>query len=168
MKTAFMALAFAGVLIAVAMSGRDRTRDEGATAEAERSYLEDVAIVSREGGAPQWSLHTKRVEFTDDTRRAIMSQVRIEFPGRGMSVDASGGEFDVETRDVTLTGGVEARGEGFSITTENVRLDARDGVLTTPGRVLVEGESFRIAGVGLRASREKIEVEGNVEAEFNR
>jgi LPS export ABC transporter protein LptC len=132
-----------------------------------QSFLEGVRVVNQRSGKLQWSFATDKAVISEDGATARMQAVTITIPGRGMTVEADSGAYDIDTRDVTLAGNVRARTEDYVIETGSVSLRTDEGVLFTDDTVVLEGKGFRIEGRGLRADQDqRVRLLGDVNAVF--
>lgn len=132
-----------------------------------QSFLEDITVLNQRTGKLQWSLTTDKAVISRDGDKARMQAVTMNIPGRGMTVDADSGVYDMDTRDVTLTGNVRARTEDFVIKAALVRLRPDEGELSADDRVVLEGEGFMIEGNGLEANtKQKVRLLRDVKAVF--
>jgi LPS export ABC transporter protein LptC len=120
-----------------------------------QSFLEGVTVVNQRSGKLQWSFTTDRAVISEDGAAASMQAVTINIPATGMTVKADSGVYDIDTRDVALTGNITAQAEDYVLRTGSVSLRTDEGVLSTDDRVVLEGEGFRIEGQGLRADQKQ-------------
>ncbi len=84
-----------------------------------------------------------------------------------MDVKSEAGIYDLESRDLTLTGNIVASTDDFVLRTESINFKSETGELTSPDRVVLKGSNFRIEGDGLYANSDKtVFLKSNVKAIF--
>lgn len=163
-KPLLLAALAALVLLSIFMFKKQDGPKETARAQ---SYLEDVKVVNTRTGHQQWTLLTKRAVLSDRGDAASMQEVTVRLPAEGMVVEAERGVYNMDSRDLTLSGRIRALAAGYVIRTGSIRLDADKGQITTADEVVLEGDGFRIEGRGLHAEQDrKVRLERDVKAVF--
>jgi len=164
-KRPFLLAALAG--LAVLSLVVPKRQDNNVDRALSESRLEDVRVVNKRSGEPQWTLLTKRAVLAEDGGAARMEDVTVEIPDEGMTVTADSGVYDVDNRDLSLAGNIRAVTSGYTITTSSMSLSSAKGELATDDRVVLEGDGFRIEGDGLRTGEQRtVRLRKNVKAIF--
>lgn len=131
------------------------------------SFMEDIRVVNRGAGSDRWTLEAQKVEIPTNGKASSLTSVQITLPEHEMDVKSEAGIYDLESRDLTLTGNIEARTDYFVLTTDSIHFKSETGELTSRDRVVLKGSSFRIEGDGLYANGDKkVTLKSNVKATF--
>jgi LPS export ABC transporter protein LptC len=164
MKKAMISAALIAALIAsVVLIGKETERKSEIISTA---YMQDVRIVNKKTGQRQWELSTRRVDISDNGTLARMRTVTIDLPGEGMEVVADTGLYNIDTRDLSLEGNIEARTDDYVIRAGHIDLSSKTGEIHTDDKVVIEGKNFTVSGYGLKALQHKIWLKKDVEAIF--
>lgn len=143
------------------------THEAAEIANISASFMEDIRVVNRGAGSDRWTLEARKVEIPTDGKVSRLAGVQITLPGHEMEVKSEAGIYDLDSRDLTLTGNIEARTNHFVLTTDSIHFKSETGELTSPDRVVLKGSSFRIEGDGLYANSDKtVILKNNVKATF--
>lgn len=164
MRKTLLAAAIAAVLFLPLL--RFKKGDSLPPASAAGSFLEDVQVVHREEGREVWSLLSAKTTISSDGSTAGMREVTVRLPGRGLTVTAEKGSFNLESSDLSLEGNVTASTEDFTVSTARVMLASATGELATDDVVVIKGTGFTIKGKGLRAYDDKVRLLEDVRAEL--
>lgn len=131
------------------------------------SFMEDVRVVNRGAGSDRWTLEAHKVEIPTDGRASKLISVQITLPEHEMDVKSEAGIYDLESKDLTLTGNIVARTDDYVLWTESINFKPETGELASPDSVVLKGSNFRIEGDGLYAdSDKKVTLKSNVKAIF--
>jgi LPS export ABC transporter protein LptC len=131
------------------------------------SFMEDIRVVNRGTGRDRWTLDAQKVEIPPDGKASRLSRVTITLPDHKMDVKSETGVYDLGSRDLTLSGNIEARTEDYVLMTDSIHLKSKTGELTSTDRVVIEGSSFRIEGDGFHTNGgKKVTLKSNVKATF--
>lgn len=150
MKKALLAALVSALILFTALALKKQTGSGDAAALAEGSSIEGLKIVNREKGRPLWSFTATKAALSENGRTARLDKVRVKFAERNIEVEAGGGLYGMEDKDLSLGGGITAKTENYTITTDSVRL-LKGGELVTDDRVVMEGKGVRVEGQGFRA-----------------
>jgi LPS export ABC transporter protein LptC len=130
------------------------------------SFLENVEVVNKKAGEHQWSLLAKKVTISEDENIAKMHTVTVNLPRQGMTVKADSGSYNIDSKDLTLTGNIKAETDGYVVRTEQITLQSDKDELSAEDRVIIKGKRFRIEGTGLKVIQQKVRILSNVNAVF--
>jgi LPS export ABC transporter protein LptC len=131
------------------------------------SYIEGLRIVSKKNGADSWVITARKADFSKDETLARMDSVTIDIKKEGVILNADGGMYNMESRDLRLENNVTIRVKDSLIHAETLAWNPSLGVLTTDGRVKMEGTRFTVEGEGLAATEDnKVTLMRNVKAIF--
>jgi LPS export ABC transporter protein LptC len=149
-------------------AARDGRQTRFGLHQAGDSYIEGVKIVNRKDGNKNWVLTADRADITADGRIAYLKDIKIKIEGRGMTVYAGKGSYNMADRSLNLDGRTVAKGNSYSITSENVEFNSKKDNLATKGAVSLEGKKFSVRGKGmvLDNSEHKVRILNNVKAVF--
>jgi LPS export ABC transporter protein LptC len=162
-KAGFFAALIAILFLSIFLT---RTEEVAKSSIVSSSYMEDVRIINMKPGQKQWEINTLRVDISDDGTLALMKTVTIDLPAEGMKVASNAGTYNIETRDLSLKGDIEATAEDYVIRTDHIDINSQDAEIYTDGKVVIEGKNFSVSGYGLRAFQQKVWIERDVKAIF--
>lgn len=134
------------------------------------SFFEGLKIVSRNNGKAEWVLWAKRADLTRDGKEATLSDVEMKLQNRDMSVKAAKGVYNMETRQISIEGSLQATNKNYTFTTDHASINGTEGNFETSGDVKIEGRNFELQGKGMQAdnNKHKVRILKNVKATFNR
>jgi LPS export ABC transporter protein LptC len=159
-----VAVVLALVLPSLFMFTRGEVRDN---ASYSGSFMEDVRVINRGSGKDRWILSAKKVDIAADSRSTKLHAVSIAIPEYEMEVTSDEGLFDIDSRNLTLLGNIEARTDDYALKTNSILLESQTNELSSDDRVILEGSNFRVEGDGFHANGEKkVTIENNVKATF--
>lgn len=148
---------------AILLTGREPNEAEALS----NSFMEDVKVLNMESGKHRWTLNAQKVLIPPGGEPSRLIAVSIDLPEHGVRVDSESGLFDIETRNLTLSGNIVARTEDYTINTDSIHIKTGSGDLSSPDKVVLEGQHFRIEGEGFEANSNKIiSFKNNVHATF--
>ena len=132
------------------------------------SYIEGVRIVNRKSGNKDWVLTADRADITSDGRIAYLKNIAIKIEGRGVTVYADKGSYNIADRSLILDGRTVARGENYSITSRDVEFNSAKDNLAADGDVTIQGKKFSVRGKGMYVdnAKHKVRILNNVKAVF--
>ncbi|MEJ2683711.1 MAG: LPS export ABC transporter periplasmic protein LptC [Candidatus Sulfobium sp.] len=147
---------------------RDRGRTAFGVRQAGDSYMEGVRIVNRKNGKRDWVLTADRADIAADGRVAYLKNIEIKIEGRGVTVYADKGSYDIDGKNLTLDGRTVAKGDSYSITSQNVEFNSAKDSLATDGKVYIKGKKFRVNGKGMAVDNaaHKVRILRDVKAVF--
>ncbi len=141
-------------------------------AAAPPAELIDVKFEAYSAGERDVLVRAERAEVQPQERVAYLYGVRIDFAdeGRGpIHIEAARAEFELDSDDFVLSGGVEGRARGSErFTTEEVRYEREHNRLWSihPVRVTDDHLVLHGAGMELDLAERRIRLTGRVRAEI--
>lgn len=166
MKRALFIFAFTAAVVTFATLTPGKKNGMTPSAKAE-SYMENVSATSKRGSEHLWSLSAKRAVFSEDSKLADMQSVTLFIPREGMTVEAESGTYNIDSRELSLVGGVKAKTEDFVIETSAINVLTDSEEIRSEEKVRLQCSEFTIEGVGLRAGGEgRIRLLKDVNATF--
>lgn len=134
-----------------------------------QSFIEGLKIVHRQNGRENWILTAKRADIDEKGDKALLSGMAVTIAGKGISVYADKGSYDMNTRRLTVDGKAVAKGDSYSIATEGVEFDGAGGSLKADGSVLIEARKFTVQGTGMDADNtgQTLRIRKDVKAIFH-
>ncbi len=164
----FPALLLLGAALS-AFSIKQRANEPGPQKQAEyRSSLSDINVLNIVDGRTLWSATSKKAVFSGDGGTASLSGVAINIPAENAQLTATGGQYDMDTGMLSLTGEINSRVKGFDVKTSSMQI-VPGGKLNTGSNdmVLLRKKGIMIQGRGLEANQKKnVRLDRNVKAIF--
>ncbi len=130
------------------------------------SYMDDVSIVQKRKGSAQWMVYAKKAVFLNNTD-VILSDLKIMFPERGLTINSSEGLFNIESKDLEIKDNVKAFANDYEIEASMLRWDSSRNEVISDNKVQVRGKGFFLEGDSFRSSSDKVVVNKNVKAVFH-
>lgn len=160
------------ILIVWAVSTAPQTPTAADSSGAARvmSY-EDNTLTEERDGRTVWTLTAKQLEVDLDTQDASMHGIEGTFyseDGRTLTLKADEGHMDHETRDVVLTGSVNAvMSDGANLTANELKWTAAAGELAAAGDAQIAREDLRATGDRITSTDEfrQFRITGNARIE---
>ncbi len=97
-------------------------------------------------GRTSWILNAESAKLFSDSNRAELSSVDVTFfmeNGDRVHLTAQKGEFDTQSRDMSVSGSVLGRHQGYLLTTENLHYRHDSHIIYTDTHIAVTGENSR-------------------------
>jgi LPS export ABC transporter protein LptC len=135
------------------------------------SYIEGLRLVHKKDGGSDWVLNAKRADISEDGSTARLSGIEMTIKGKGVTVFADKGVYNMNDKSLSVDGRVVAKGADYSIVSDNgARFDGTANSLNTSGNVTVESPKFSVKGKGMDTDNngQTVRILGNVEAVFSR
>jgi LPS export ABC transporter protein LptC len=135
------------------------------------SYIEGLRLVHKKDGGNDWVLNAKRADISQDGGAARLSGIEMTIKGKGVTVYADKGVYNMNDKSLVVDGRVVAKGADYSIISDNgARFDGTANSLNTGGNVTVESPKFSVKGRGMATDNngQIVRILGNVEAVFSR
>jgi len=132
----------------------------------DNSYMEDVGIVQKKGGATNFVLHAEKAVFqtAEDVK---LTTVKIDFPAKGLTLNSDSGTYNTENKDLKIEGNIKAVTKDYDIMTKKLRWDAAKNELFSDDKVQIVSKKFYVEGDDLAASGSTATLHKNVRAVFN-
>ncbi len=134
------------------------------------SYIEGLRVVHKKDGGSDWVLNAKRADISEDGGTALLSGIEMTIKGKGVTVYADKGVYDMGEKSLSVDGRVVAKGENYSITSDNgCRFDGTANSLKTGGNVTIYSPKFSVQGKGMDTDNngQTVRILGNVKAVFS-
>ena len=134
------------------------------------SYENNTLSEERDGRIV-WTLTAKRVNVDIDTNETSMEGIQGTFysaDGRTLALQADEGHLDSATRDVVLTGTIEATtSDGASLRAKELKWTAAEGVLAAEGDAEIVRDDLRATGDRITSTDEfqQFTITGNAKLE---
>jgi len=166
------AAAFLILLIVWAISTAPQPPTSSEVSDAPRimSY-ENNTLSEERDGRTVWTLTAQQMTVDIDTQDTSMQGIEGTFyseDGRTLTLHADEGHMDHETRDVVLTGSVNAAmSDGASLMANELKWTSTEGTLTATGDAQVERDDLRATGDRIMSMDEfrQFRIEGNARIE---
>ena len=132
---------------------------------------EGNTISEERNGNTVWTLTAQKMTVDIDTQDTSMQGIEGTFyseDGRTLTLHADEGHMDHETRDVVLTGSVNAAmSDGASLMANELKWTSTEGTLTATGDAQVERDDLRATGDRIMSMDEfrQFRIEGNARIE---
>jgi LPS export ABC transporter protein LptC len=134
----------------------------------DNSYMEDVGIVQKKGGATSFTLSAQRAVFVTG-QDVQLTALRIFFPAKDLTLTSDSGTYNTESKDLKIEGNIKAATKDYDILTRKLRWDATKNELFSDNKVTIVGKSrkFYVEGEDLTATGDTATLHKNVKAVFN-
>ncbi len=135
------------------------------------SFIEGLRLVHRKNGAGDWVLTARRADISEDGNTARLSGIAMTLKGKGVTVYADRGLYNMTDRNLSASGRVVARGKDYSIVSEDgAEFDGAASSLKTKGKVTITSRKFNVRGTGMDTgdNGQIVRILGNVKAVFYR
>ena len=132
------------------------------------SSLSDVSVLNIVNARTLWSATSKEATFSSDGGTANLKDIAINIPSENARLKASGGQYNLDTNLLSLTGEVKSEVKGFDVKTSSLQI-VPGGKLNTGGddKVLLTKKGIEIEGNGLEADQKRtVRLDKNVKAIF--
>ena len=132
------------------------------------SSLSDIKVLNIVDSRTLWSATSKKAVFSGDGGTASLSDVAINIPSENARLTASGGQYNLDSNTLSLTGTIKSQVKGFDVKTSSLQI-VPGGKLNTGSNdvVLLQKKGIRIEGQGLEADQKKnVRLDRNVKAIF--
>ena len=132
---------------------------------------ENNTLSEERDGRTVWTLTAQQMTVDIDTQDTSMQGIEGTFyseDGRTLTLHADEGHMDHETRDVVLTGSVNAAmSDGASLMANELKWTSTEGTLTATGDAQVERDDLRATGDRIMSMDEfrQFRIEGNARIE---
>jgi LPS export ABC transporter protein LptC len=133
------------------------------------SFIEGLRLVHKKDGDSDWVLTAKRADISEDGNTARLSGVAMTLKGKGVTVYADRGLYNMADKNLSAEGRVVARGKNYSIISEDgAEFNGAASSLKTGGKVTIEGRKFNVQGTGMDTgdNGQIVRILGNVKAVF--
>lgn len=148
------------------LSGTNREYKRDLSIKA-NSYIEGLRIVSKKNGIDLWVMAAARADLTKDETLANMNSITMEIPKEGITIDATSGLYNMNTRELTLKENIKIHTKSYTVSAKNLAWNPDKQTLTSHEAVLITGNKFRLEGEGLAATQDnKVTIKKNVKATF--
>ncbi|MFW6081171.1 MAG: LPS export ABC transporter periplasmic protein LptC [Desulfosalsimonas sp.] len=123
-------------------------------------------------GRTSWILNAESARLFSERNMAQLSEVDVTFfteDGGSVHLTAQKGEFDTETRDMSVSGSVLGRYEGYILTTESLHYTNESNIIDTEAAVSVAGDNsiFTADSGKFELDTETLILDGHVEVRMN-
>lgn len=132
--------------------------------------LENVSYsTTNKNNFKEWDLQARTAQYFKDENRVVLEDlaVNLYLDDKKYHLRAQHGEFDTETRDITMKGKIKGiLPDGTEIQTETVCYEHQKRIITSEDKILIKREKFSIEGLGMviDVNKEKLSILGKVKA----
>lgn len=143
------ALLVAVIIWAIATVPKDPEQTDEASGKRIMSYADNTLSEERDGRTV-WKMTAEKVNVDIDTNDTGMVKIDGTFysdDGRSLTLKADEGRMDSKTRDIVLTGTIEATtSDGARLRAKEVKWTAADGSLSAEGDAELIRDGIRATG----------------------
>jgi LPS export ABC transporter protein LptC len=135
------------------------------------SFIEGLRLVHKKDGYSDWILTAKRADISADGNSARLSGIAMTLKGKGITVYADRGLYNMADKNLSAEGRVVARGTNYSVISEDgAEFNGAASRLKTDGKVTIEARKFNVQGTGMDTGNngQIVRILGNVKAVFYR
>jgi len=166
MKKVLLLFSAVGLLAIVTLFFFQDSDLKGRFRLGDNSYMEDVSIVQKKGGATSFVVNAQKAIFVNASD-VQLTALNMFFPEKAMTVTADSGSYNTETKDLKIEGNIKAKTKDYDIVTKKLHWDAVKGLLVTDDKVTILGSRFYVEGDDLTATNDSATLHKNVKAVFN-
>lgn len=131
----------------------------------DQSYMDEISITQKKDGAVKWALNAKRAEFLNNSD-VKLAGLKISFPEKGLVLTSEGGLYNIEDKNLEISGHINASTKDYEIVAARLYWDATKNELLSDDKVKIVGRKFALEGEGLVATKDKAKLNSNVKAVF--
>ena len=123
-------------------------------APEKQGEMQEILLTEIQEGDKKWVLKAANADYVRDKDRIVLSRVWVEIyglEGGTLIITGDTGFIGIKTRDLTLTGNVQAKGPNYTFTSDEVHYNPQTRILSAPGpvrlespRVVVEGRNMTV------------------------
>ncbi len=174
-KTGIIAIVLIAVLI-VTVFIRFRMQSTTAGNNEDKQASSDAAMTinrfehtATRDGRKEWILKAASAQIYSDQNRVALSDIEMTLFASDeteVKLTAENGEFETQSRNISVHGSVTARYPGYVLRTESLHYQHELHILYSKQKVIITGESIRISAdsAKLELTTDQIILEGNVQA----
>ena len=140
----------------------ERFQGRGDTA----SIISNALISNKKDGKITWLIQARRMSIAPDVSNAVLNGITVDVTSESAKVAADLGNYDFGTRNLLLTGRVQAVTKDLVITGNTAMVKAETGEITSDGEITVTGRNISLRGTGLWMLGNKMRVIKNVRADI--
>lgn len=132
----------------------------------ESSYMDDIKITQKKEGVVKWIANARRAVFLNDND-VKLADLKIMFPEKGLTLTSDGGMYDIERKNVEISGNISASTADYNIVAQKLLWDSSKNELVSDEKVTIVGKKFQVEGGRLEATSGKAKLSDNVRAVFS-
>lgn len=131
----------------------------------EDSYMDNVSIVQKRQGIVKWMLNAERALFVTGNDIKL-DRLKIIFPEKELTLTASQGMYDIDTRNLKIDSNINAFTKDYEIVATTLFWDSSKNEIFSGEKVRIVGKKFSAEGETLTATADKARLSKNVKAVF--
>ncbi len=149
-----LALWCMGLFFPVPLHSTDGPPTPPPLAPEKQGEMKEVRLTEIQDGDKKWVLKADNADYVRDKDRIVLSRVWVEIyglEGGTLLITGDTGFIGIKSRDLTLTGNVQAKGPNYTFSSDEVHYNPQTRILTAPGpvrlespRVFVEGKNMTV------------------------
>jgi LPS export ABC transporter protein LptC len=152
-----VAAAIIGIVATIFLKDSKQSRPEPVHIQLPRNIdvaLHNAVFTEMRDGAPVWELVAGRAEYSKSGDVAYLDGIRMEFAGSGaagtITVQASRGEYSIESKNVKLRGSVlMTTGSGARFETDSIDYLAAGSLFRTAEQVAFRQQRLKLSAKGM-------------------
>lgn len=147
----FALLFFGGMIWAFTSAPKPPKNDTQGDTPKAVTYEGNELHINTADGKPLWELKAAKMAMDVDTNNASMEGIEATFYGAGegriISLRAASGAYDAQTKDIKLTGGIQAtvKPDETQLTAQSLQWENAQGILATEGAVRLSNQPKDVA-----------------------
>jgi lipopolysaccharide assembly outer membrane protein LptD (OstA) len=131
----------------------------------ENSFIDNVNIVQKKDGVVKLALIAEKAIFINDYD-VELNKLSIEFPEKGLTLTANNGIYNIEKRNLKISGNISAYTKDYQIIADTVLWDSAKNEIVSDKKIKIIGKKFFAEGDSIEATADKATLRNNVKAIF--
>lgn len=114
-----------------------------------QAEMQEIRLIEVQDGDKKWELVAKGADYVKDTNQIRIFDIWVELYGRGgdnLILTAAQGTINYQSRQLVLSGPVQARAKNYEFTATEILYDPAKRLLQAPGPVQIRGERLQVSG----------------------
>ncbi|MGQ9920702.1 MAG: LPS export ABC transporter periplasmic protein LptC [Desulfobacca sp.] len=121
-------------------------------APEKQGEMQEILLTEIQEGDKKWVLRAANADFVREKDRIVLSRVWVEIfglEGGSLIITGDTGSIGIKSRDLTLTGNVQATGPDYTFASAEVHYHPQTRILSAPGPITLESPHLSVEGRNL-------------------
>ncbi|NOX20567.1 MAG: LPS export ABC transporter periplasmic protein LptC [Nitrospirae bacterium] len=167
MKKRVLLLIFTILLFALVVYLQPSTEVYRLKGKLDNSIMRNIEIKRIVDSNPIWWAKIKEASFIEGKQLALLKEITLYWPERGLYLNAQNGTYDISRGRVKLDRAIKGYTENMVIETDGLKYNPQKRLLYTNEGITIRGKGFTITGkeASIKDGK-KLEIKGNVKSVF--
>jgi len=137
------------VSLPLPLSGAETPPAPSPLAPEKQGEMQEILLTEIQEGDKKWVLKAARADYVRDKDRIVLTRVWVEIyglEGGTMTITGDTGFIGMKSRDLTLSGNVQAKGPNYTFVSDEVHYNPQTRILSAPGPVRLESPRVSVEG----------------------